>query len=77
MGEIEKLTIIKQSGFLAEIEYAAYNLLANYEDNVGSDDFEEEKSYMEAVSRSVSVMGRWCLSTMQILGSAEDPFKDP
>ena len=62
MPELDKLTIIKQSGYLEEVRDAAYNLLSDYETHFGSDDYDEEKNYMIAVSGSVSHIGKWCLS---------------
>ena len=62
MPELDKLAVIKTSGYLEEVRDANYELLNNYEEHFGSDEYDEEKSYMSAVSTSVSLLGRWCLS---------------
>ena len=62
MGELEKLEIIKQSEYLEQVRDAQFNLLNNYEENAYSDEYEEEKNYLIEVSRSVSHLGKWCLS---------------
>ena len=62
MGEIEKLTIIKTTGYLEQIRDASYDHLTNYEENFFSDEYTEEKNYMSAVSTSVCHVGKWCLS---------------
>ncbi len=77
MPEMDKLTIIKQSGYLEEVRDAAYNLLQDYETHFGSEDYDEEKNYMIAVSGSVSHIGKWCLSLQTPQESQTDPFPDP
>ena len=77
MLEMEKLTIIKQSGYLEEVRDAAYNLLNDYQTNFGTDEYDEEKSYMIAISNSVSHVGKWCLSLQTPQESKADPFPDP
>mmetsp|Transcript_42152 Transcript_42152/g.55531 ORF Transcript_42152/g.55531 Transcript_42152/m.55531 type:complete len:192 (-) Transcript_42152:1631-2206(-) len=77
MSELDKLVIIKESGYLEEVRDARYVLLTNYEDNFGSQEYDEEKNYMTAVSNSVCHMGKWTLSAYQPPGSPEDPFKTP
>ena len=43
---------------------AGFTLLQDYENNHDTDDYEEEKAYMQAVSDSVSHMGKWCLGVL-------------
>ena len=77
MPELDKLNIIQQSGYLVEVRDAMLDKLNNYEENFGDDEYDEEKSYMTAVSQSVNHMGKWCLSVQQPVGCETDPFKSP
>ena len=47
---------------MEEVRDAQYVLLADYDTNFGSSDYDEEKSYMSAVAHSVCHMGKWCIS---------------
>ena len=62
MGEIDKLSIIKTSGYLEQVRDAYYVQLTNYEENFADDAYNEEKGFMAAVSTSVCGIGKWCLS---------------
>lgn len=76
MPELDKLNIIRSSGYLEEVRDATYNLLNNYEEHMGTDEYDEEKNYMIAVSTSVSHMGKWCISLMKPDEGKLDPFTD-
>lgn len=61
--------------------------LKDLEQNRDTPELEEEKSYMQAVSMSVSQMGKWCLSLYKPAdlvaavgtdaSAIDDPFSDP
>ena len=53
---------------------AVPNLLSDYAENADTEDYDEEKSYMIAVSASVCHMGKWCLSLYQPEEGKLDPF---
>ena len=72
MTKLEKLALIKQSGYLEEVRDATYNHLMNYEDNYGSHDYDEEKSFMIVVSTSVCQIAKWCVEINGPPGSAEE-----
>ena len=61
---IDKLTMIHKTGYSDEVNNASFTLLQDYENNHDTDDYEEEKAYMQAVSDSVSHMGKWCLGLL-------------
>ena len=80
MGEINKLNCIQQAGYAEEVRNATMNFLHNYEQYHDTEDYDEEKSYMQAVSASVSHMGKWCLSLQKPAEEEEsklDPFSEP
>ena len=76
MPELDKLNIIRSSGYLEEVRDASYNLLNNYEEHMGTDEYDEEKNYMIAVSTSVSHIGKWCISLMKPDEGKLAPFTD-
>jgi hypothetical protein len=76
MGEIEKLNVINQSGYLEEVRDAQMVLIRDYSYENDMDDYDEEKMYMQAVSTSISHLGKWCLS-LQTNKDGKDPFTDP
>ena len=59
-------------------------LLHDYEQHHDTEEYDEEKSYMQAVAASVSHMGKWCLSVEKPAGveatagdDVVDPFNEP
>ena len=77
MAELDKLNIIRSSGYLEEVRDATYNLLNNFEEYEGTDEYDEEKNYMIAVSTSVSHIGKWCISLQKPEEGKIDPFTEP
>ena len=76
--EIDMLNVIRQSGFLEEIRDANYELMNNYEDNRDTEEFEEEKGYMKAISTAVNVVGKWCVEhSLPLEKGKADPLPDP
>ena len=62
---------------MIEVRDAEYNHLNNFEDNFGSDEYDEEKAYMCEVSQSLGNIGKWAISVQCPPGSDQDPFKTP
>lgn len=62
MPELDKINTIRSSWYLETVRDAQLTLLRDFSFDHDFDDYEEEKSYMQAVSTSVSHLGKWCLS---------------
>lgn len=62
MAELDKLTIIHQTGYGDEIKNSALTLLNDYEKNHDTEGYDEEKTYMKVVSLSICQIGKWCLN---------------
>ena len=75
--EPDMLNVIRQSGFLEEIRDANYELMNNYEDNRDTEEFEEEKGYMRAISTAVNAIGKWCVERSLPEKGKADPLPDP
>ena len=64
---IEKLTIIDKTNYSDHIEKTSFTLMLDYANNSGTEPYEEEKAHIQAVSESVSHMGKWCIGVLQTL----------
>lgn len=75
---MERLNVIYQSGIVEQIQSSVLVLLLDYETNADTEEYEEEKAYMRAVSLAVYQMGKWCLAVSNASSAAQsDPFTDP
>ena len=72
------LNVIRSSGFLEEIRDANYELMSSYEENRDTEEFEEEKGYMKAISTAVNTIGKWCVEhSLPLEKGKADPLPDP
>ena len=64
MPVVNKIQCITHFQFLELLQTACFDLLNDYDKHSDTDDYEEEKHFMEGVSVSVSNLGKWCLSVI-------------
>lgn len=74
MPELDKINTIRSSWYLETVRDAQMVLVRDFIFDHDYDDYEEEKSYMQAVSNSVSHMGKWCLSQQIVKDGQADPL---